>query len=133
MPAPDTGSYMACASITRTELTHRVLALCAETDAITRTWVTNGEHPGRWVPRFRNDQPGVSGPRQDLVWSLSMLQAAGYVCWFNDRNATGTQYAEETPAGRELLDRWDTELLGAPEPVIPVDCLDDAEHADGAA
>lgn len=111
---PDTISHPAPA-LPRDEITHRVLALCAETDAITRKPlaapdVANG--PG-WRPYLRNVyQRRV--PRDILCYSLTALEKAGLIAWYDDRNAAaiGTQYAEETPAGKATLLRWDAELFG---------------------
>lgn len=94
--------------LTRDEITHRVLALCAETDAIAIHY-----HPLGLDERFSlRGQTVLRRHETALRMALTALHAAGLIVWYDDRNVTGTQYAEETPAGKATLLRWDAELFG---------------------
>lgn len=93
----------------RDEITHRVLALCAETDAITRRRDKYSVGP---TPYLRGKRLCGRDSVLRFAFTLTALEKAGLIAWYDGRNATGTQYAEETPAGKATLLRWDAELLG---------------------
>lgn len=97
---PDTA---ATPTLHRTDVLHRTLALCAETDAITRD---------RWPDDVQVVWLRKVAPSNALVHALNVLARTSLVCWYDAPDESGMQYGDVTPKGLATLHRWDAELLG---------------------
>lgn len=106
-PHPFHGDLDPLAVLDRTEILHRVLALCAETDAITHVYDQGG-----WL-RLRPHNKLTSGNLlSNIGTALTSLQRAKLITWQNALDRPDTQYFSATSLGEQVLLRWDAELLG---------------------